>query len=305
MKKYLIDLVTEEFVVLDGALGTLLQQRGLTSQNLPEEWNIHRPDVVRDIHLDYLKSGAQIITTNTFGGSPLKLGASGKESLFEEVNKRGVDIARKARAIFEESKDSPGDQRYIAGSVGPTGKICGMNINVSEVEKNFAMQAGILANAGVDLFIVETMFDASEAEIAVNTLKKETNIPVFVSLVFNKTKNGEYRTLFGNTVPDAATRMEAAGATAMGTNCGLVDEYIDVIREMRKFSQTPLLLYPNAGTPKLKNGVTSFNQSAQHLISYLERSIEAGATIIGGCCGTTPEYIALVAQGLDKRKRNV
>jgi 5-methyltetrahydrofolate--homocysteine methyltransferase len=304
-----LTLIHEEYVVLDGAFGTILQERGHTPDQLPEEWNIAKPEVVRDIHLQYFVAGAQIVTTNTFGASPLKLGMSGKEGLTEEVNRLGVMHVRKALETFRKMGSVPAESRrearFIAGSVGPCGKMLGMELEPDELRQSTRAQGSILADEGVDLFIVETMMDLSEAELVVQTLKHEFNIPVIASMVFNRTKDGGYRTLFGNSVDDAVQRLVQTGADAMGTNCGLMDQYIDVIGQMRARTDIPLVLYPNAGVPKLKHGKTFFEVTSEELIRSLDAAVQAGASIIGGCCGTTPEYIRLLSERIKHRKRNV
>jgi 5-methyltetrahydrofolate--homocysteine methyltransferase len=301
MEKGIIKLISEEYVVLDGGMGTLLQGFGLSTENLPEEWNILRPEVVKDIHFDYLRSGAQIIETNTFGATAIKLGMKGKSELMEEVNRLGAEIAVQALREFERTIEN-GDKRYIGGSVGPTGQMVGVDVSEKEAGKSFSSQGEILAEHGVDLFMIETMMDLNEALIALKALKSETELPVFVSLVFNRTKKGDYRTLFGNTISEAVERLVDAGADAVGTNCGLIEEYIEVIREMRALTGIPLVLYPNAGAPKLRGNRTYFEQAPEFMISFIDKEIEAGATIIGGCCGTTPRYTALLSQRLKGRK---
>ena len=303
MKSDFIKLISEEYTVLDGALGTLLHEKGLSSGEIPEEWNISHPEILKNIHLNYFMAGAQIIETNTFGASSLKLEANGKQGLLEELNIRGARLALDALKEFYEINKVPEDRRYVSGSVGPTGKIFGMEVDGLKVENNYMEQGTILAEAGVDLFTVETMIDLKEAEAAVRALKKETKLPVLVSAVFNKTKKGELRTLFGDTVKDTVTRLTEAGADGVGTNCGLIEEYIDVIYEMRSLTDIPLLLYPNAGLPKLKGGMTVFEQTPQQLIAFLDESIKAGATVIGGCCGTTPEYIELISRKIKGLRR--
>ena len=220
----------------------------------------------------------------------------------EEVNRRGANIAVEALKEFGGTIEN-GNERYIGGSVGPTGQMVGMDVSEQEAGRNFASQGTVLAEHGVNLFIVETMMDLNEALIALKALKDETKFPVFVSLVFNRTKKGDYRTLFGNTVSEAVKKLTGAGADAVGTNCGLIEEYIEVIREMRSLTSIPLILYPNAGAPILRGDRTYFEQTPEVMISFLEKEIEAGATIIGGCCGTTPEYIALISKSLKGRKR--
>jgi 5-methyltetrahydrofolate--homocysteine methyltransferase len=161
----------------------------------------------------------------------------------------------------------------------------------------------VLASHGVDLFIVETMMDLNEASIALKALKKEAELPVFVSLVFNRTKKDEFRTLFGNGVEESVKRLLDCGADAVGANCGLLDDYIGVAAEMRSLTDGPVILYPNAGSPRIKDGRTVFDTTAEDMISHLDSEIEAGATILGGCCGTTPEYTRLLAERLAGRKR--
>ncbi|MGQ9614906.1 MAG: homocysteine S-methyltransferase family protein [Spirochaetota bacterium] len=306
-KSDFIDLINSEFVVHDGAFGTLLQERGLRPDELPEEWNIKRPDIVRNVHLEYLKAGAQIITTNTFGASTVKMGMRGKDALVKDVNKRGVKLAFEALGEFASSRKNlklQGNGRaYVAGSVGPLGKMLGIEITEKEAERAFSLQVQLLAEAGADLILIETMIDLAEASLALKSALRETRLPVVVSLVFNRTKQNNYRTLFGNSPVETVKRLEDGGACAVGANCGLIEHYIDVIREMRGVSRLPLILYPNAGKPVLRDGVTFYETKPWDMIVWLEDSIEAGATIIGGCCGTNPEYISMISQRIRHKKR--
>jgi 5-methyltetrahydrofolate--homocysteine methyltransferase len=293
----LLSLIEKELVVLDGGMGTLLQGMGLAQDELPEEWNVRRPEAVTAIHEQYLAAGAQIIETNTFGASPLKLGVKGKERLVEELNRRGVECARLAV-----ERTAAG---FIGGSVGPSGKILDMDVAPGELDRSYAAQAGALARAGVDLLLVETMIDLREAVCAVGALKRETGLPVFASLVFAKNKKGELRTLFGNAPAESALRLLEAGAAAVGANCGLVGDYLAAVGEMRGVTSGPISLYPNAGPPVLREGRTCFEQSPADLAGFLDAEIAAGATILGGCCGTTPEYIRLISCKIRGLKRNV
>jgi len=302
MKRGIVRLVEEQYVVLDGGMGTLLQESGLSSEYIPEEWNILHPEAVRDIHLSYFRAGAQIVETNTFGGSEIKLGMRGKAGRMKELNGAGARLAVEALKRCETEKDD-GVQRFVAGSIGPTGQMVGINVTEDEVKGAFASQGAVLAENGVDLFLVETMMDLNEAALALSSLKRQTGLPVFVSLVFNRTKKGDYRTLFGNAIGDSVKRLLGEGADAVGTNCGLIGEYIEVIGQMRSLTDAPLILYPNAGLPKIKDGVTVFDQTPDHMISFLDKEIRAGATIIGGCCGTTPKYTMLIAERLKGKKR--
>jgi methionine synthase I (cobalamin-dependent) len=302
MKRGIVRLVEDEYVVLDGGMGTLLQESGLSSEYIPEEWNVLNPEAVRDIHLSYFRAGAQIVETNTFGGSEIKLGMRGKAERMKELNCAGARLAVEALKSCETEKDD-GVQRFVAGSIGPTGNMAGINVTEDEVKGTFASQGAVLAENGVDLFLVETMMDLNEAALALSSLKKETGLPVFASLVFNRTKKGDFRTLFGNAIGDSVKRLLDEGADAVGTNCGLIGEYIEVIGQMRSLTDAPLILYPNAGLPKIKDGVTVFDQTPDHMISFLNKEVQAGATIIGGCCGTTPEYTMLIAGRLKGKKR--
>jgi 5-methyltetrahydrofolate--homocysteine methyltransferase len=303
-----LQLIEEEYVVLDGAFGTILQERGHTPDQLPEEWNIDKPDVIRDIHLQYFMAGAQIVTTNTFGASPLKLGMRGKEGLTGEANRLGVQLAREALNTFRDMQEIPlqhrQEKRFIAGSLGPCGKMLGMELEPAVVEKSVLAQGEVLAETGADLFMVETMMDLNEAELLTKTLKKHIDLPLMASMVFNRTRDGSYRTLYGNRVDDSVRRLVDAGADVVGTNCGLIDQYIEVIAQMRTFTDVPLVLYPNAGIPKLKGDKTIFEVHSEELIGDLERSLQAGASILGGCCGTTPEYIVMLSERIKHKKRN-
>jgi 5-methyltetrahydrofolate--homocysteine methyltransferase len=293
----LLSLIEKELVVLDGGMGTLLQGMGLTLDELPEEWNLRRPEAITAIHERYLAAGAQILETNTFGASPLKLGLKGKERLVEEVNRRGVECARDALG-------RPG-AGFIGGSVGPSGKILDMDVTPEELDRSYSVQAAVLARAGVDLLMVETMIDLREAECAVRALRRETGLPVFGSLVFTRNKKGVLRTLFGNAPAESALRLLESGVAAVGANCGLVGDCLAAVGEMRGVTSAPITLYPNAGPPVLREGRTCFEQSAADLAEFLDDEIAAGATILGGCCGTTPEYIRLISSKIRGMKRNV
>ena len=302
MEHTFIELIRSEYCVLDGGMGTVLQEKGLTNQELTEEWNITHPDRVREVHLDYLRAGAQVLTTNTFGGSPLKLGMRDRAHQAEELNRAGAGVAREALRLYRESTGDAGP-RFVAGSVGPSGKLLGMEVRPEEAAGSFRRQGEVLAEAGVDLFIVETMMDLNEAALAVRTLKRVAGMPVVASMVFGKTKKGEFRTLFGNGVPDSVSELVDAGADAVGVNCGLVGEYVQVVSRMREHTDLPLVLYPNAGVPRVRKGETYYEVTAEDLISHLDSELEAGATMLGGCCGTTPEYIRLLAGRLKGKKR--
>jgi 5-methyltetrahydrofolate--homocysteine methyltransferase len=307
MSTSFLNLIKDECVVLDGAFGTMLEKRGYTPEQLPEEWNIHSPETVRDIHLEYYRAGAQIVTTNTFGASPIKMGMRGKEDLVDQANRRGVQLVREALRAFRKSQDVEQSEReeqlFIAGSVGPCGKVLGMDLTREQAEHSVMRQVTNLAEEGVDLYIVETMMDLREAELVVKTIRSEMEIPVIASMVFNRTKDGSFRTLFGDTPGDCVQRLMDSGADAVGTNCGLIEVYVEVIARMRELTREPLVLYPNAGIPKLTGTVTTYDVTSEELLRWLDASLEAGASILGGCCGTTPEYISELSRRIKHTKR--
>ena len=298
-----LQLIQEEYVVLDGAFGTILQERGHTPDQLPEEWNIDKPDVIRDIHLQYFVAGAQIVTSNTFGASPLKLGMRGKEGLTGEANRSGVRLAREALSAFRDMQDIPPqhrrERRFVAGSLGPCGKMLGMEVEPAVVERSVLAQGEVLAETGADLLMVETMMDLNEAELYTKTLKNHFDLPLIASMVFNRSRDGSYRTLYGDKVDDSVHRLVDAGADVVGTNCGLMSQYIEVIAQMRTMTDVPLVLYPNAGIPKLEGDSTIFEVQSEELIGDLGPSMQAGASILGGCCGTTPEYIGMLSERIN------
>jgi 5-methyltetrahydrofolate--homocysteine methyltransferase len=289
MKKILTELQKGRILVSDGAWGTFLQQKGLKPGECPEAWNINRPGDVLDIAQSYIDAGADMVETNSFGGSRFKLAKYGFEDKVYEFNKAAAEISRKAA----------GPDRFVLGSIGPTGKLLLMEeVTEEELYDAFKEQAMALEAGGVNAIMIETMTDLDEARIAVVAAKENTSCEVFCTMTFEKIIGGEYRTMMGISPSDMAVTLIEAGADLIGTNCGNgMEDMIGMVREIRQVSSTiPVLVHANAGMPKLVDGATTFPESPEDMAARVGQIIEAGANIVGGCCGTTPGHISKVSE---------
>lgn len=289
MGKRLLAELEERILLADGAMGTMLHSQGLGTGECQEEWNLSHREEIKSIHESYLQAGCDLILTNTFGGNRFCLKKFGLEDRVREFNKAGVGIAK------EVVKDS---QAFILGDVGPTGEFMEPvgTIALETMSEVFREQILVLAEEGVDALIIETMSDLQEAQAAIKAAR-ETNLPVLVSLSFNPGQKG-FRTMMGVDIPTAVKGLIASRADVLGTNCGGVnpEEMVEIIKEMRSLTDKPLLAQPNAGKPTLIKGETVYNQSPEEVAANVGKLIEAGANIIGGCCGTTPEHLTRMAQ---------
>lgn len=300
MGKKLLAELREGILLADGAMGTMLHSQGLGTGECQEEWNISHREEVKSIHKRYLEAGCHLILTNTFGGNRFCLKKFGQEDKVKEFNKAGVGIAR------EVVKDKQGT--FILGDVGPTGEFIEPlgTVTLEIISKVFREQILALAEEGVDAFIIETMSDLREARTAVR-VARETGLPVLVSLSFNPGRKG-FRTMMGVDIPTAIKELTESGADVLGANCGEVSpgEMVEIIKEMRSLTDKPLLAQPNAGKPTLVEGETVYQQSPEEMSAEIKKLLKAGANIIGGCCGTTPEHLARIAQvtaGYKPRRR--
>ncbi len=281
-----------KILVSDGAMGTMLQEKGLKAGGCPEEWNLIHPDEVRVIAEAYLKVGSDIIVTNTFGGSRFKLAKFGLEAKVAEFNKVGVSLAKKAVVEYG---------GIVAGSVGPTGEFMQPLGLVTEDEMYDVFREQVLAQiqGGADAICVETMTSLEEVSIAVKVVKENTNVSAIATMTFDKGIHG-YKTMMGVSIKEAVLGLEKAGADIIGTNCGNgIEPMVDIVREMRKYSSRPILVQANAGLPELINGKTCFRDTPKDMAKKVSELIEAGANIIGGCCGTTPEHIRAIRNAVD------
>ncbi len=253
----------------------------------PEEWNITRPDDVLDIAQSYISAGADMIETNSFGGNYLKLMGYGLESKVYELNKAAAEISRKAA----------GANRFVLGSVGPTGKLLMMDeVTEDELYDVFKEQSIALDAGGADAIVIETMTDLSEARIAVKAAKENTACEVICTMTFDKILTGEYRTMMGISPTEMTEVLVDAGVSILGANCGNgIADMIGIVAEIRQANSTiPILIHANAGAPHYCDGETSFPESPSDMSSRVKEIVAAGANIIGGCCGTTPDHICEV-----------
>ncbi len=289
MKSLLAALQNGKVLISDGAWGTLLHKRGLQIGECPELWNItHRSDILT-IAKSYIDAGADIILTNSFGGSPTKLKHYGLQNRCVELNEAAADISRVAA----------GTDHFVLGSIGPSGVMLLMGeVSEETLYNDFCIQAEALKRGGVDAICIETMSAIDEACIAIKAASKSTGLEVVCTFTFDKTVSGEFRTMMGVSPAEMVQAVKEAGASIIGSNCGNgFDQMIDVVKEIRSVDQTtPVLIHANAGKPVLKEGKTCFLETPEMMASKINDLIKSGANIIGGCCGTTPEHIRALAK---------
>ena len=286
MNSTLDQLLAHAPVVTDGALGTELQARGLDSGECPDTWNLARPSEVEALAQAYVEAGSQIILTNTFRSNRLALQTMGLADRLEELNRSAVEIARRA---------SQGRAQIFA-SLGPCGKLLVMGeVTPEEVARAFAEQAGILSAAGVDGFVIETMADIEEAKVAVEAIKP-LGRPVVISFVFDSGRNLD-RTMTGVTPERAARELTEAGADIIGANCALgIDAYIPICQRLRASTDRPVWIKANAGLPEMVDGKVKYQSTPEAFASSIPAILQAGASFVGGCCGTNPEYVRAISE---------
>jgi 5-methyltetrahydrofolate--homocysteine methyltransferase len=286
-------------LVADGAWGTLLWKRGLAPGTAPERWNLERPDEVEAVARAYVEAGAQIVLTNTFGGSRWKLARAGLGNRTAEVNRRGVELSKRAA----------GGRALVFASIGPTGDFVAPLGTRTEKEflDCFAEQVAACADGGADGLVIETMTALDEARAALVAARRAAPaLPVAACMTFDRGARG-YATMMGVTPERAARELDAAGADLLGSNCGTgIAAMVEVARLMKPATARPLWIKPNAGAPRLVDGRTVFRETPQEMAAHVPDLIAAGARVIGGCCGTTPEHVRALAaacRGADNRPR--
>ncbi|MFQ5822941.1 MAG: homocysteine S-methyltransferase family protein [bacterium] len=291
MKPILEHLKNGEILVADGAMGTMLFQKGLQPGECPESLNLTKPEILEEIALLYFNVGADIIQTNTFGGSPMKLSAYGLEDKTEEINRKAVAIVKKVVA----------GRAYISGSCGPSGEIIKPygDTEPDVLYRGFERQMKALVSAGVDIVCIETMTDLQEAILAVKAAKDVApQTPVMATMTFDETPRGFY-TIMGVSIKEAAAGLQKAGADIIGSNCGNgIVNMIKIAREYRKNTTFPIIIQSNAGQPETKGGMLIYPETAEYFAEKTQDLIDAGVSIIGGCCGTTPDYIRAIKNEL-------
>lgn len=292
MKSILQKLKTNEILIADGAMGTMLFARGLQPGKPPESVNLKTPEILEEIAQAYLDAGAKIIQTNTFGASPLKLSDYGLQDKTEEINRIAVERVKKV----------VGDKAYVSGSVGPSGKLLKPfgDTEPEDIYKSYERQMKVLINAGVDLICIETMTDLNEATLAIKAAKSiSPEIPIMATMTFDETPRGFY-TIMGVSIEDAVVGLQKAGADIIGSNCGNgIENMIKIAQVFKNFSKLPIIIQSNAGIPEMKEGKLIYSETPEFFGEKAKELINVGVSIIGGCCGTTPEYIKAIRKTVD------
>ena len=274
------ELLNKKRLYIDGGMGTLLQKRGLLPGEKPENWNLTHPDDITDIHLSYLKSGSNIITTNTFGANSLKL------SNLAEIISAAIKNARRAIELFDGNKD----ECFVAFDVGPLGRMLEPlgDMPFEKAVEIFSESIRMGAENGADLVIIETMTDSYETKAALLAAKESCDLPVFVTNAYDETG----KLLTGASPLAMISLLEGLRADAIGINCSLGPHQMkEIAKEYIKYSSLPVIVSPNAGMPRTENGRTFFDVDAEEFSAVMKEIAEMGACVLGGCCGTTPDYI--------------
>ncbi|MBQ1995887.1 MAG: homocysteine S-methyltransferase family protein, partial [Clostridia bacterium] len=274
------DLLNKKRLYIDGGMGTLLQKRGLSAGELPELWNLTHADDITDIHLSYLKAGSNIITTNTFGANPIKF------SNLKEIIPAAINNAKKAIELFDGNKE----ECFIAFDVGPLGRMLEPlgDMPFQKAVEIFSESIRMGAESGADLIIIETMTDSYETKAALLAAKESCDLPVFVTNAYDETG----KLLTGASPKAMIALLEGLGADAIGINCSLGPHQMKgIAEEYLKYSSLPVIVSPNAGMPRTENGKTVFDVDAEEFSLVMREIAEMGAAVLGGCCGTTPDYI--------------
>ena len=282
-------LAEKKILVSDGAWGTLLQAAGLEVGECAESWNLTRPEAVRAIAAAYLEAGADMVLTNSFGGSGPALKKYGLQDRIVEINRAAAElsIAVAGKAL-------------VAASVGPTGEPLGA-ISEAGLEEVFRVQIAALLEGGVRALCVETMSAVEEAACAVRAAKAlDPGVDVIATMSFNSTSSG-YRTMMGVDPPTAVSVLSAAGADILGSNCGQgIEKMVGLAAEFSSLTDKPILIHANAGLPELVAGETVYRQTPELMARFVPDLVRSGAVIVGGCCGTGPEHIRAISEQVKK-----
>jgi 5-methyltetrahydrofolate--homocysteine methyltransferase len=294
MAESLLKRLKEEVLVLSGAMGTMMAKMGADLSGCIGQWIVEHPDVYRDLIRDYFRVGCNIVSGGTFNLNRISLAKFGLAEKAGELNRGMIRILKSVQ---------PGG-KYVAGSMGPMGRMLKPlgDVDPQEAFEAFSEQARALADGGAEIVIVLTMYDLEEAVIALRAARKETALPVFVSMAFNPGAQG-YRTMMGVSPDAAARRLEAEGADVIGANCGSVTlgQMTEVIRLMKANCRRPLIAKPNAGSPKVVEGKEQYTASPEEFAEHVESWVESGARIVSACCGSGPPHV----EGMVKRVKSL
>ncbi len=285
-------LEREKIILLDGAMGTQLDKHGLMGRG---SCNIDNPQTVLEIHKEYAQCGCHVLTTNTLTMNRIYIETHNVGVSVEEVNRAGATLA----------KQVAGEAMCVLGDISSTGQLLEPygTYKESAFYDAFKEQAGILAEAGVEGFIIETMFDLREAVCAVRACRDNFSLPVVASIAFSTEAKGA-RTVMGNSAQDCVKSLTEAGADVIGTNCGSIDpqQMAVIVSMIRAMTDLPIIAQPNAGKPMLVGDKTVFDMSPEAFAEGIEKCVNAGANLVGGCCGTTPEHIRKTAEIIREKK---
>lgn len=271
--------------ICDGAWGTELDKHGVPPGYCREEWNVSHPEVIEAVAASYVEAGSQIILTNTFTGNRFTLEGHGLAARVAELNRAGAALSRRAA----------GTRAYVFGSMGPSGKmLLTEEVTEAELYEAFKMQAMALAEGGADAIVIETMSELGEALVALRAVKENTTLPAVVSFTYDSGPD-QTNTMMGVTPKQAAEACVSAGADAIGCNCGVgIDKYVAVAKLYRAATDKPIWVKANAGLPELSEGRIVYRETPEAFAAKVPKLIAAGANLIGGCCGTSPEFIRAI-----------
>lgn len=288
------EFLKENLVLLDGAMGSLIYEKGVFIDKCYDELNLSRPDLIRSIHEEYIMAGANVIESNTYGANRFKLKSHNLLEQMGEINRKGVELARSAA----------GENAYVAGSMGPSGLEIEPwgDISLQEIFKAYAEQATYLNEEGVDLFILETFQDIREMEQAIKAIKSVSNLPVVAMMTVGE----DGRTRYGVGLEDILARLDLSQASVIGLNCTVGPKpMLDFVEQIRGISSKPLCIMPNAGRPQYTDGRMIYMSTPEYFSVYTRRFIDKGVRMMGGCCGTTPDHIAKMANSLAMKQTRI
>ncbi|NUM52285.1 MAG: homocysteine S-methyltransferase family protein [Candidatus Hydrogenedentes bacterium] len=286
----------KKLLVSDGAWGTMLMAAGLPPNVCSELWNVENPDAVRNVGAQYIAAGSELITTNSFGGTSFKLGDYGQGARVREFNRAAASISREAA----------GNDHFVIGSMGPTGKFLLMgDVTERELYDAFRAQAEALAEGGANACCIETMSAIDEAVLAVKAAKENTDLEVICTFTFDRVVDGVHRTMMGVSPAEMAAAIVDAGADIIGSNCSQgPSTMVGIVEALHAAApDTPIVVHPNAGIPAFVDDAAQYPETPESMAAYVPALVRAGASIIGGCCGTTPGHIREIAATVRSARR--